>query len=403
MLGDTAATKADLMSHDFDEQIDRRSSGCLKWTEYDSDVIPLWVADMDFRSPEPVIEALRGRAEHGIYGYEWTRRDLKELVCARLWKLYRWQVKPEEVVFLPGLVCGLNVVCRATGSPGDAVVTFTPVYPPFLAAPENQERVLQAVELKLDATDKILSYKIDFDLVERTLTDTTRLLLLCHPHNPIGRSFTRNELVKLGEICAERDMILCSDEIHCDLNLSDDEHLPVACTSPAIADRCITLMSPSKTYNISGLGASYAIVQNERLRAQVKKAAAGIVPEVNTFAIHAFRAAYKEGEGWLAEVLDYLKANRDLVVEYVSNNLPGVRTTFPEATYLSWLDTRNSGLTGNPHEYFLRESRVALNDGSVFGRGGEGFVRLNFGCPRALLLEALERMGTALNRSRSVR
>lgn len=385
------------MAYNFDEETERRFSGCVKWTEYDPDVIPVWVADMDFRSPEPVIAALRKRAEHGVFGYEWPRTDLSELVCERMARLYNWKVHPSEVVFLPGIVCGLNVVCRAVGKPGDAAITFTPVYPPFLFAPNNQEMILQTAALKPIADGRILRYEIDFDAFKKAITPATRILLLCHPHNPIGREFTYDELNSLSQICIDNDIIICSDEIHCDLLIGEVSHTPTACLSPEIADRSITLMAPSKTFNISGLGASYAIIQNADLRKRVKKAAAGIVPELNIFSIAAFKAAYTSCDEWLEAVLAYLVGNRNTFVDYVLKNLPGIKTTLPEATYLAWLDCRESGIAGNPHQFFLEESRVATNDGESFGPGGAGFVRFNFGCPRSIMLRALDRMKSALS------
>lgn len=387
------------MTYNFDELIDRRTSGCIKWNEYDEDVLPVWVADMDFRSPQQITAALHKRVSEGVFGYEWPRRDLADLICARLDKLYNWKVSADEIVFLPGIVCALNLVCHAFGKTGDAALTLTPIYPPFLSAPTNQQMDLQTVELKPVIDGAVLRYEIDFDRFVSTITNSTKLLMLCHPHNPTGRDFTRQELAQIAEICIEKDILICSDEIHCDLLMSEAKHTPTAALSAEIAARCITLMAPSKTYNMSGLGASYAVVQNQELRKRMKQAAAGLIPEINIFGISAFKAAYGQDDRWLEQALSYLRKNRDILVDFVIKELPAVRTTVPEATYLAWLDCRKTEIEGNPYKYFLENSKVAMNDGSAFGAGGEGFVRFNFGCPTSLMLEALERLKSALQRA----
>lgn len=386
------------MSFDFDQIFDRRSARSLKWTEYPDDVIPAWVADMDFQSPAPIVESLRQRAEHGIFGYEWPRRDLAELICERLFRMYKWEVAPEEIVFLPGIVCGLNVACRTASDVGNCVISFTPVYPPFLLAPGNQNMRLRTVELSHTKKESLLHYEIDFDRFEQEVTSTqASLFLLCQPHNPVGKEFSVSEVFRLAEICLKNNVIICSDEIHCDLLFSGVTHTPTAALSPDIAQACITLMSPSKTFNISGLGASYAIIQNPQLRKKFKHAAAGIVPELNIFAITACRAAYGDCDDWLAAVLAYMEENRDTLARYMKANLPGISITIPDATYLAWFDCHDSGIDGNPAEFFLKQAKVALNDGTIFGSGGEGFVRFNFACPRSLMMDALDRMAYALS------
>ncbi|HCK82102.1 MAG TPA: putative C-S lyase [Candidatus Competibacteraceae bacterium] len=383
------------MSYDFDRSPARRNTDSLKWQRY-GEALPLWVADMDFVSPEPVLAALRERVAHGVFGYGAPPEELTEAIQARLVDLYRWTVTPEQIVYLPGLVCGLNVVCRAIGEPGDAVLVQTPVYPPFLSAPEHQGRQLLTVQLNAETRDGRLYYTSKDAAFAATLTPRTRLFMLCHPHNPVGRAFGVAELTRLAELCERHDLTVCSDEIHCDLLLDGRKHVPFATLSPEIAQRCITLMAPSKTFNIAGLGASFAIIQNPKLRQRFKQAMRGIVPDANILSLNAALAAYRHGGDWLRELLVYLSANRDYVVDYVARHLPGVRATVPEATYLLWLDCREAGLSGNPHQFFLKHAGVALNDGTTFGAGGEGFVRLNFGCPRATLAGGLERMRAAL-------
>jgi cystathionine beta-lyase len=383
------------MPYDFDRVPPRRHTDSLKWHRY-SNALPLWVADMDFPAPEPVLAALHERVAQGVFGYGAPPDKLTDVLCARMADLYRWTVTPEQIVYLPGLVCGLNVVCRAIGEPGDEVLVQTPVYPPFLAAPGYQERRLVTAELTAECRDGRLYYTFDDAAFAAAIGPRTRLFILCHPHNPVGRAFTVQELTRLADLCERYDLTVCSDEIHCDLLLDGRRHTPLAALNPDIARRCITLMAPSKTFNIPGLGASFAIIQHPELRRRCKQALRGIVPDVNILGLTAARAAYQHGGDWLRALLPYLAANRDYVADFVTRHLPGVRVTVPEATYLAWLDCREGGISGNPHEFFLQQAGVALNDGATFGPGGEGFVRLNFACPRTLLAEGLERMRAAL-------
>jgi cystathionine beta-lyase len=383
------------MPYDFDRVPHRRHTDSLKWHRY-GNALPLWVADMDFPAPEPVLAALHERVAQGVFGYGAPPDKLTDVLCARMADLYRWTVTPEQIVYLPGLVCGLNIVCRAIGQPGDEVLVQTPVYPPFLSAPSNQERQLVTAELTAEYRDGRLYYTFDDDAFAAAIGPRTRLFILCHPHNPVGRVFTVDELTRLADCCERYDLTVCSDEIHCDLLLDGRRHTPLAALSPDIARRCITLMAPSKTFNIPGLGASFAIIQNPELRRRFKQALRGIVPDVNILGLTAALAAYQHGGDWLRELLPYLAANRDYVADFVTRHLPGVRVTVPEATYLAWLDCREAGISGNPHEFFLQQAGVALNDGATFGPGGEGFVRLNFACSRALLAEGLERMRAAI-------
>lgn len=384
------------MAYNFDEIIERRGTDCGKWSRYGDDVIPMWVADMDFRSPEPVIRALHERVEHGVFGYGSDGAALKELICQRMAQCYGWQITPEDILYLPGLVCGLNVVSRAVGKPGDGVLVTTPVYPPFLSAPANQERVLQSTQLAVEQQGQTLRYSVDYDALAAAIEPNTRLFLLCNPHNPVGRAYTQNELLRIADICLRHGLVICADEIHCDLLLGETHHLPIASLDAEIAQRSITLLAPSKTYNLAGLGCSMAIVQNAELRQQFQRASAGIVPHVNILGMVAAHAAYAEGDEWLTALRACLTANREFLVDFVTRHWPGVRLTVPEATYLAWLDFGALDLPAQPQAFFLEQARVALVDGASFGPGGEGFVRLNFGCPQALLVEGLTRMDNAL-------
>jgi cystathionine beta-lyase len=387
------------MTYDFDQPIDRRRFKGMKWHQFDEDVLPLWVADMDFRSPDPVIRALHERVEHGVFGYGSDPLELREVVVDRLQRLYGWQVSPEALVFVPGVVSGFNLVCHAMATPGDGVLIQTPAFYPILEAPAGASMTNDEMELTLRPDGR---YEIDFDLFEHTITDRTRTFILCNPHNPVGRVFRREELEQMAEICLRHNIIICSDEIHCDLLFQGSHHLPIATLAPEIANQTITLMAPSKTFNVPGLKCSVAIVQNPELMKKLESTHSGLIQHgalglgVNVMGYVAAVAAYRDGQPWLDELLAYLEANLDLLHEYVETHLPGVSMSRPEATYLAWLSCREAGIPGNPHEFFLNEARVALSDGAIFGQGGEGFVRLNFGCQRSTLAEALDKMREAL-------
>ncbi|WP_217884446.1 MalY/PatB family protein [Thioflexithrix psekupsensis] len=291
------------------------------------------------------------------------------------------------------MVAGLNWVCRAVGEVGDEVLVQTPVYPPFLSAPTLQQRQLQTVDLCVhDSTSQQLYYGLDLTTFKAKLSSKTALFLLCHPHNPVGRVFSRHELLALAELCMENGTVICSDEIHCDLLLDAETmpHVPLASLSPEIAASCITLMAPSKTFNIAGLACSFAIVQNPRLRKILQRAAMGIMPEINVLGIEAALAGYQHGESWLQDLLIYLRGNRDYLFDFVVENMPKIRLTRPEATFLTWLDCR--AWVADPYLFCLEKARVAGNEGQSFGMGYEGFLRLNFGCSRLRLQEALTRL-----------
>lgn len=353
----------------------------------------MWVADMDFLSPEPVIRALRERVEHGIFGYPCEPDELKQVIIDHLAKKYQWTVVPEEIVLMPGVVNGFNLACQALAKPGEGILIQTPVYAPFFSAQRHARSVSQQVELTVLDNG---AYVIDFEKFEQAITDQTRIFILCNPHNPVGRVFRIDELEKMAEICLRHGVIICSDEIHCDLLYSGYQHFPIASLQPEISKNTITLMAPSKTYNIAGLSCSFAVIQNADLRHTFQSASRGLISEVNILGRVAALAAYKEGQPWLDELLCYLEANRDFLYENICREFPGISMGLPEATYLAWLDCRQSGIQGSPHDFFLEKGRVAMNKGDDFGKNGQGFVRLNFGCPRSMLVEALERMKKAL-------
>lgn len=385
-----------MIHYDFDLPYERRGTDSEKWKAFGNEVLPLWLADMDFPAPPAVLEALHERVAHGIFGYGGVTAELSEAICHRLWEYYHWTVTPDQLLFLPGLVSGLNISCRAVCPPGAGVLVQTPIYPPFLSAPVNQGLHLNIAELLVTRFKQGLHYSIDYNAFEAAIQSHTRLFMLCNPHNPVGRCYTREELINLAEICTRNDLIICADEIHCDLLLENSSHLPIASLSPEIAKRCITLMAPSKTFNIAGLYCGFAIIQNPSLRKRYQLAAQGIVPEVNLLGFTAALAAYKNGETWHKELMVYLNGNRNFFTDYVQEHLPMLSTTIPEGTFLAWLDCSATGIIGNQHDFFLNQAKVALNDGQRFGQGGNDFVRLNFGCSRSTLTQALMQMKFAL-------
>ena len=383
------------MQFDFDTVPSRLGTDSQKWQKYaNRDVLPLWVADMDFRSPPAVIDALQRRVADGIFGYARPVKSTVDAVVNALASRYGWSIDPAWIVWLPGLVCGLNVTSQAFAAPGEEVLCLTPVYPPFMTAPKNSGRISVTVPFVLNSV--AARWEIDWDALERAVTPRTRLFFLCNPHNPIARVFRRDELVRIADFCARHDLLLCSDEIHCDLILdSAFLHLPTAMVAPDHAARTITLMAPSKTYNVPGLGTSFAIIPDSALRARFVRATAGIVAEVTCLGFTACEAAYRDSEPWRQALLATLRSNRDHLFATLEKNLPGVRIEAPiEATYLAWLNVANLGLA-DPIAHFESHG-VGLSDGAFFGAPRSAYVRLNFGCPRATLDEALRRMAAAV-------
>ncbi|UCG58004.1 MAG: PatB family C-S lyase [Phycisphaerales bacterium] len=379
------------MSFNFDRVIDRRNTGSLKWNRYkDGDVIPMWVADMDFQAPLPILEALHKRVEHGIFGYAVPPDELVEIVVGRMKAKYQWKVDPSWIVWLPGLVPALNVVCRAFGDDWDEVLTFTPVYPPFLSAPQFSRKQLKAVPLRREGD----LFTFDAERLEKEVSPRSRVLLLCNPHNPVGRRYSREEIKRIAEICLEHNVILCSDEIHCDLLLDEEDHIPTATLSSEICANTITLMAPSKTFNIPGLNCAFAVIPDEGLRTEFINTRQGVVPDTNALGYAGCLAAYRECEEWRIALIDYLRGNRDFVYGFVNEQIPRLSMDNVEATYLAWIDCRRLGMR-NP-TLFFESAGVGLSDGKHFQ--GRGWVRLNFGCPRSVLVEALERMKRAVTK-----
>ena len=373
----------------FDVPIERRNTGSVKWDRYrDRDILPLWVADMDFASPDVIVRALQERVAHGVFGYGNAPKGLLEAILAYVHTHNGWTLRPDWIVWLPGLVSALNLACRATGAEGDDVLTLTPVYPPFLSAPRLASRQLITVPLACRAD----RYVIDWEALEETVTPTTRLFLLCNPHNPVGRVYTGEELERLGRFCERHDLIICADEIHAGLVLDASvRHRSIASLYPDLAQRTITLMAPSKTFNVPGLWFSFAVIPDPTLRERFRAAMKGIVPDVNVLGFAAALAAYRDAEPWRLALIDYLRDNAALVLGAV-RAMPGLNVTPIEATYLAWIDAR--ALAPQNPQRFFEGAGVGLSDGADFG--AQGFVRLNFGCRRAVLAEALGRMQRAV-------
>jgi len=415
---------------DFDTVIERRGTASFKWDRYGPDVLPFWVADMDFASPPAVVEALERRAAHGVYGYALAPDSLAQAIVEHLRRRYEWEVDSSWLVWLPGVVPALTMASLAFAAPGERAMTIVPAYPPFLQVPGGQGRRLLTVPALLEGG----RWQPPLDAMEAAVTPDTRVLLFCHPHNPLGRVWSRDELVAVADFCRRHDLVLVSDEIHCDLLLDPGRHVPTLVAVPGAADRTVTLMAPSKTFNLPGLNFAFAVVPDEALRRRFVAAAAGLLPFPGCFAIAAAEAAYREGGQWHEELLAYLRGNAALVESFVADELPGVTTTHVEATYLAWLDasgwvaaqggaspeagpsdTGTESVIGHPEGETGAAARdgtgddsadpaaaclragIALSGGAAFG-AAPAFLRLNFGCPRSLLEEGLRRLKLALGR-----
>jgi cystathionine beta-lyase len=404
------------MSTNFDRIIDRRNSNSIKWTLFDEDVLPMWVADMDFATPAPIQDALRVTVDHGVFGYAAPTKTLRQSVATRMKTLYDWDVDEKSVVAVTGLVSGFYAAASALCQPGDGYLIQTPVYMPFNDIQKNLGVIRQEAQLGKHIDGRHIRYEIDWEILERAFNSDgskTRMFLLCNPHNPTGAIYTRAELERMAALCLKNDTVIVSDEIHSELLLAGNKHIPIASLSPEIAERSITLIAPSKTFNIAGLFCGFAIIPNAELRERYKTVVERMTLHVASLSLVAAQTAFSgECDSWLADLSLYLTANRDFLVDFVEKELPGVRITIPDATYLAWLDCSElvdtGQISGAPDEFFLKtekaainkfflkNAKVALNDGSAFGTGGENFVRLNFGCPREMLADGLQRMKKAL-------
>jgi cystathionine beta-lyase len=381
--------------YDFDRVIDRRGSNAIKWDIFSEGILPLWVADMDFASPMEIISGIQARLDHPIFGYQSQDTELLDVIRKWIFIQHGWKIEPEDILLMPGVVAGFNWVVRSFTENNNSVIFQTPVYFPFFEVSKNNNVRQITVPLK----NTINGYEIDFDDFEIKIRDDTRIFILCNPHNPVGRVFRKKELERLGEICLAHNIIICSDEIHCDLVFPGHRHLPIASLSEKFAMNTITLMAPSKTFNIPGLHFSFAIVQNEILRNKMTNTRNGMIGEPNILAQSAAKAAYEYGGEWLEALLKYLNHNRKLVVEFIRTDIPEIRVHSPEGTYLAWLDCSALNNKEGPFKFFLENAKVALNDGEMFGGKSREFVRLNFGCPKPVLMEALNKMAISIQQA----
>lgn len=379
-------------AYDFDNCPDRRGVGSLKWDKYKgTDILPFWVADMDFATAPEIIEGLRSRLDHGVFGYTIPHDGPVEAVLGYLERQHGYGARASWLNFLPGLVPAINLCVHAFTQADESVMTATPVYPPFLTAPDYAGRELIKVPLRLDANER---WTLDIEAMEAAIKPNTRLLILCSPHNPVGRVFTEAELLALADFCERHDLVLISDEIHCDLIFdADAKHIVTASLNESIAQRTITLMAPSKTYNLPGLACAFSIIENSTLRSRFQKAIRGIITEVNCFGYAGCEAAYNHGEPWRQELLKYLRQNYELVRNFIAGEIPQILFRPMQATYLAWFDVSQLGLD-QPAQHFEQHG-VGLSDGVPFD--GKQHLRLNFGCPRARLEEGLGKMKTAVD------
>jgi cystathionine beta-lyase len=386
------------MPSNFDVVINRRDPDRLnKWTWYPKDVLPMWVADMDFRSPQPILDELHRAVDHGVLGYELTSNALKGTVAARMDRLYGWKVRPEAVVAVTGIVSGFSVAARAFCSPKKGLLIQTPVYNEFHEVKNNVGIPQLNAPLAKRIIGNRLSYEMDWDVFEKQAKKAA-MFLLCNPHNPLGLIFSRGDLARMAEICIRNDVVIVADEIHSELLLDDNKFTPLAKLSSEIANHTITLVAPSKTFNVPGLFCGFAIIPNRELREKYVKMVDHLRLHVSSMGLTAAQVAYSgRCDGWLRQLRRYLSGNRDFLLGYVAEYMPRVRYTVPAATYLAWLDFSEYRLKKSPYDFFLKEARVALSDGKIFGAEGEGHVRLNFGCPRVTLEQGLKRMRRALS------
>ena len=385
------------MAYNFDHTPNRRIPGVSnKWTIYPDDVLPMWVADMDFQAPKPILKELHKAVEQGVLGYEIPSKSLQETVAARMDHLYGWKVKPEAVVTVTGIVSGFGVAARAFSSVQKGVMVQTPVYNEFHELKNNVGIPQFNAPLVRSVHGNILHYEIDWDVFEKQAKQAG-MFLLCNPHNPLGMIYSRKDLVRMAEICIRHDVLIVSDEIHSELLLDDNTFTPMAKLSSEIAKRTVTLVAPSKTFNVPGLFCGFAIIPNKELRQSYTKTVESLRLHVSSMGLHAAQVAFSgQCDGWLKELRHYLTGNRDFLVEYVTMHMPEVKITIPDATYLAWLDFTELNLKKSPYDFFLKNAKVALSNGAIFGENGVGHVRLNFGTSRRILKQGLDRIRKAL-------
>ncbi len=387
------------MKYNFDEQIERANTECVKYDLRkelfgNENVIPLWVADMDFRTPDFVIEAMKKRLKYEVFGYALYPPKLYNSICRWVEKRHNYNIKSSWISFTPGIIPAISTSITAYTQPGDKILVMPPVYQPFFFSVTNNGR--QLVENVL--IEKNLKYEIDFEDLEIKLSDKRlKMLIFCSPHNPVGRVWTKEELERIGELCLKHDVILLSDEIHSDLIIANRKHIPIASLSPEIAEKTIMCIAPSKTFNMASLTASAVIISNEKLKYEFDKTIDKIHLFGNSFSIEAMTAAYEKGEEWLEQLLTYIRGNYNFLKNYIKKFIPAVKVAPLEGTYLCWLDF--SALRLEPDELqklITEKARLGLNDGRMFGKGGENFQRINIACPRKTLEKAVNNLKQAI-------
>ena len=376
--------------YNFDRCLNRANTNAVKHDRYaDSEILPMWVADMDFSVAPEITEAIRSRLDHDVYGYTHAPESLNDLIVERMRRLYQWSIKPEWLVWIPGVVASVNIACRSIGDANSQMLSPAVVYPYIAHAAELNNRYLQKVPMVL----RQQRWVMDSEWLAGRNDVNDKMLLLCNPHNPGGSVYSRDELSELASIAEARDWVVVSDEVHCDLILERGlKHIPVASLNPTIEQQSITLMAASKTFNLAGLCCSFAIIPNQQLRRNFRQASTGIVSHVNLFGYISTQAAYQQGEKWHQQLLDYLRGNRDYLMEEI-NQIRGLKLDSVEATYLAWIDVSGLGLD-NPHRFF-EQAGVGMSPGREFG--DNGFMRLNFGCSLTTLKEAVSRIRTAVD------
>lgn len=391
------------MKYNFDEIIDRTKHHSVKWDELETifgadsqDVLPMWIADMEFRSSKPIIEAINKAVEHGIYGYTSRTDSYSQAIIDWMGKRHNWKIKKGWLAFSPGVVPALSLIIRAFCQPGDKVVVQPPVYYPFFRVIENNGCHIANNPLKLSNK----KYFMDYEDLERKIDDPrVKLLILCSPHNPVGRVWQKEELIILGEICLKHNIIVVSDEIHADILFEGYKHTPFASISPAFAHNSITCTAPSKTFNLAGLQTSSLIIPNKKYYKIYENILNSLaLDENNVFGLVALEAAYRDGEEWLEQLLSYLNENLDFLMKYFKERIPKIEVIKPEGTYLVWLDCQQLGLNSKDlNNFMIKKAKVALDDGYWFGIEGRGFMRINIASPRSFLEEGLERIERAVN------
>jgi cysteine-S-conjugate beta-lyase len=382
-------------NYNFDQIINRKNTDSLKFRALKErfgreDLIPLWVADMDFQSPQELVDAMVERSKNGIFGYPFVSKEYYQSICTWQWQQHQWKVSEEEISYLPGIVKGIAFAIDVFSDKGEQIIIQPPVYHPFRIITQLHEREVVINPLILEEDQ----YRMDLDGLEKLITNKCKILLLSNPHNPGGRVWNREELKKLAEICYKNKVLVISDEIHSDLVLFGNKHIPFAMVSKEAEQNSIILSAPSKTFNIAGLVTSYSIIKNKNLRERYHKyLVSNELNQGNIFAYMAIQIAYEKGEDWMNELKHYIEENIKFVDEYLKANFPRIKVVLPEASFLIWLDCRELKLSQKElNSFFINKARLALNDGAMFGKEGIGFMRMNVGCPRTILEKALKQL-----------